>query len=65
MPFEQVMIALPLIEWPALQVIFTLSRELIEPVGDTDPFGISGSAHGDSENEKNNKIMQRYGANYN
>ena len=43
------MTALPLIEWPALQVTFTLSRELIEPGGITVPFGISGSAHGDSE----------------
>ena len=52
MPFEQVMTALPLIKWPALQVTFALSPEPIEPVGDTAPFGICGSAHGDSENEK-------------
>ena len=52
MPFEQVMPALPLIDWPALQVTFTLSPEPIEPVGDTVPFGIFGPAHGDSEHEK-------------
>ena len=52
LPFQQLMTALPFIEWPALQVTFALSRELIEPVGETVPFGISGSSHGDSEYEK-------------